>query len=307
RDMSPFNITNPANYSAAPLDLTGSTITFNGTNEVTIDMNGAAVPDVQFGTGYPLTIVQNVSTPLYTAQGINLGSDDAQVIAAIGDNVVINTASAYVGPAGAPNTCIIVFPEATNAAGSTVLTNYNILGTNPTAVVQLTARSYELTFPTQPAIADSLVVEIAASTDLGGNPAAGQANYALTGVDATAPTATFTSNAVAGSGLDSFDVIFDESMDQTTALSLSNYVFTVGGSLVSLDGASASYDSTTFTVSIGLRQVIDLNFGDATNLVISNVTDISGVALAVQPVDGTVIGDNAGPDFAAADSAFVNY
>ncbi len=307
RDMSPFNISNPANYSAAPLNLAGSSITFNGTNEIAIDMNGATIPDVQFGTGYSLTIVQNVSTPLYTAQGVMLGSDDVQVIAATGDNVVINTASAYVGPAGAPNTCIIVFPEATNATGSTVLTNYNILGTNPTAVVQLTPRSYELTFPTQPAIADSLVVEIAASTDLGGNPAAGQANYALTAIDATAPTATFTSNSVAGFGLDHFDVTFDEPMDQTTAMNPSNYAFTVGGSLVSLDGASVSYDSTTFTVSISLRQVINLNFGDATNLVISNVTDISGVALAVQPVDGTVIGDNAGPNFAAADSAFVNY
>ncbi|MFT5057987.1 MAG: hypothetical protein ACI89E_000757, partial [Planctomycetota bacterium] len=305
--MSPFNLTNPANYSAAPLDLTGATFTIESSTEVGIDFTSEAAANAQFGTAYTVTIVQNAGTPMYTEQGIVLGSDDAQVLAGSGDSTAIATAAVYVGPVGAPDTCILVFPEATNTAGSTVLTNYNILGVNPTAIVQMTPRAYELTFPTQPAPADSLVVEVAAATDLGGTPAAGQANYALTGVDATAPTATFTATAVSGVGFDTFAVTFDESMDQTTALDAANYSYTVGGTLVSMTGATFSYDSTNFRVNVALAATQNLMTGAATTLVMSNVTDISGNALTVQPVDGTVAGDSLAPGFAVSDPAFVNY
>jgi len=304
--MSPNNILNPANYTAAPLDLTNASFEFNGTNEVTIDLDNTNASNVQFGTNYSLTLVDNAATPFYTAQGISLGANDVQVIAGGGDNVAITTADAYVGPLSAPNTCICVFSEAPGITGATTLTNYAIGAVNPTLIEQLSPRAFRLTFAAQPAAANTLDIEIAAATDLGGTPAAGQLNIALTAVDATVPTATFTANSAPGIMRDFFHVDFNEDIDQTTAMDPANYAFVSGGSAVSLTGASFSYDSTNFRVQIQLPSSTALGFGDTVSCTISNVTDHSGNALAVQPANVTVIGDNVDPGFFAADSAFLN-
>ncbi len=305
-NVSRYNVTNPANYTAAPLDLSNSTFEFNGTDTVTIDLDDLTASDVQFGTNYSLTLVMNAGSPIYSDQGIVLGANDVQVIAGTGDNVPIAAATAYVGPAALPNTCICVFPEAPGVTGATTLANYAIAAVNPTAITQLSPRAFLLTFAAQPAAAEVLDIEIAAATDLGGNPAAGQLNIALTAVDAVVPTATFTANSAPGILRDYFHVDFNEDVDQTTALNPANYAFTHAGSAVSLTGASFSYDSVNFRVIVSLPSTFSLTFGATASLVISNVTDHSGNVLAVQPANVTVIGDNVDPGFFAADSAFLN-
>lgn len=304
RNMSQLNITNPANYTAAPLDLSNSTFTFNGTNEVTIDLDSAAASDVQFGTNYTLTLVMNAGTPFYTAQGIALGGNDTQVLAGSGDNAPIAAATAYVGSVA--NTCICVFPEAPGAVGATTLANYDIGAANPTAITQLTPRSFLLTFAAQPAAAQTLNIEIAAATDLGGTAAAGQLNIALTAAEVVLPTATFTANSAAGIAQDFFYVDYSEDVDQTTALAAANYAFISDGSAVSLTGATFEYDSTNYRVEITLPSSFSFGFGDTTSCVISNVTDLSGNIITAAPANVTVIGDNTDPDFFGADSAFLN-
>lgn len=304
RNMSPFNITNPANYTAAPLDLSNSRFTFNGTNEVTIDLDSAAASDVQFGTNYTLTLVMNAGTPFYTAQGIALGGNDTQVIAGSGDNAAIAAATAYVGSVA--NTCICVFPEAPGIAAATLLANYDIGAANPTAITQLTPRAFQLTFAVQPAAANTLNIQIAAATDLGGTPAAGILNIALTAAEVVLPTATFTANSAAGIAQDFFFVDFSEGVDQTTALAAANYAFISGGTSVSLTGATFEYDSTNFRVEITLPSSFSFNFGDTVSCIISNVTDLSGNVITAAPANVTVIGDNTNPGFFGADSAFLN-
>jgi hypothetical protein len=304
KSMSPFNISNPANYTAAPLDLSNSTFSFNGTNELSIALDSATASNVQSTTNYSLTIVQNASTPLYTEQGVVLGANDAQVIASDGDTTIIAAAPAYVGPTSASNTCIVVYPEAPNAAAALTVGNYAISATNPTAVTQMTPRAFSLTFATQPAASDTLTIEVAAATDLGGNAAAGQISSVLTAVETTAPTATFTANAMGDRHY--FDVIYSESVDQTSALTAANYSFVHSSSAVDFTGATWSYDSTTFTVHISLAAGTYLDFGETTTLAISSVTDLSGNALAVAPTNVTVIGDSTAPAFTANERAFLN-
>ena len=306
RNMSPFNILEPSNYDAAPLDLTNASFSFNGTNEVIIDLDRSMASNVQFGTNYNLTLVDNISTPFYTVQGIALGGNDVQVLAGTGDNAAIATATAYVGPASLPNACICVFPEATDITGAMNTANYAISAVNPTLVEQLSPRAFRLTFPTQPAAAQILDIEVAAATDLGGIPAAGQLNIALTAEDVTPPTASFTPTAFDGVINDYFFVDYNESVDQITALDFTNYTFIHNGLLVDLTNAVFSYDSTNFRVQIELPSDLHLQFGAICSLSIVNVTDLSSNVLAVQPVDANVAGDNTDPNFFAPDSAFVN-
>ena len=91
------------------------------------------------------------------------------------------------------------------------------------------------------------------------------------------------------------------------ALNAANYSFLAGGLPVSLTGSTFEYDETSFTVNIELSDSVNLQFGDTVALTLSNVTDLSGNALAVQPADATVAGDNTDPGFQSATSAFVNF
>ncbi|MEX1024641.1 MAG: hypothetical protein WD226_06140 [Planctomycetota bacterium] len=307
--MSAAHITNPANYAALPLDLSTADVSFDGTSTVTLRLNGVGPAyDVQFGTNYDLEIIDNAATPIATLSGVELAGDVLEVVVGSGDNTPIAAATAIVGPASLPNTAIVEFEEAPNIAAALTAANYALEGvTSPTEVEQLSSRSFLLTFAAQPTDAETLDITVAAATDLSGNVAGGLITVAVGSVDATAPTATFSAAAVENAGNDTLAIVFDETVDVELATLAANYAITSGGSSVDLTGATLDYDGENATVTITLAAGIELAFGDAISMVISNVTDLSGNVLAVQPVDAVVAGDNVEPDFAGADSAFVNY
>jgi len=307
--MSPANILLPANYTAAPLDLSTAAFSFDGTDLVTIDLSGSMPANAQFGVAADVTIVNNAGTPLMSNHGVAIAGDDNEMIAAVGDSsaILVGATAASVAPAGSPNEAIVVFPEAVDMTGATTLTNYTLSAANPTAVTAMTPRVLSLTFATQPVASDTLTIEVAAATDLGGTPAAAQMMLALLAPETTAPTATITGEAVAGDGGDRILVNFSEPVDQTSALLLTNYAFLEGGSAFALTGATASYNSVDEIVTIQLPTGSNFTFGASFAATISNVTDVFGNALSTQPTAVTVTGDNTAPGFASGTSSFVNW
>lgn len=305
RDMSPHHITEPSNYTAAPLDLSGATFAFDGSQALTITLDSAA-QNIQFGTNYNLTLVQNAATPLTSEEGVVLPGNDVEVVAGTGDNtaILLGGMSAYVGDAGNPSSCIVVFPEAIGSTGAAAIANYAITATNATAATVLTPTAVRLTFAAAPIATDTLDVQPAAATDLGGTAAAGVLSVVIAAADATAPTATIAATAVAGLGGDFLTVTFDEPVSQAAALTLANYAFTVGGSAVDLTSAAISHNSLSDAITIWLPATIDVDESAAVTAVVSNIGDLSGNALAVQPAGVTVGGDTSDPDFS---SAYVNW
>ncbi len=306
RDMHPFFLTTTANYSIPGVDLSNALISQTTADEVLITLSGGDDQNLLFGQAYNVTLVSNAGTELRSAVGTPLSANTNQMVVAAGDNTPPTAAGtlAYVGDATNPNTCIIVFTEAVDAVGATTLANYAIGAVNPTLVEELNARTFRLTFPTQPAIGQQLDVEIAAATDLGGNPAAAQMNLALTGVDVTAPTATVTAISAVNLGGDIVNITFSEAVDLTTALTASNYSLFQNGVPVNMVGANLGYNAANSRVRIRLPENVDLTTGAPFSLVVSNVRDLSNNLLAVQPGAVTVTGDVTNPTITLA---FVNY
>ena len=129
------------------------------------------------------------------------------------------------------------------------------------------------------------------------------ADWATTGW-ATKPTATIAATAVAGLGGDFLTVTFDGPVSQAAALTLANYAFTVGGSAVDLTSATIFHNSISDEVTIWLPATTDIAESAEVTAVLSNLGDLSGNALAVQPTGVTVGGDTSDPDFSLA---FVNW
>ncbi len=304
-DMSATHITEPGNYSAGALDLSGADFAFDGSDTLTITLPEGQ--DIQVGSSYNLTLVANMATPLTTAQGVPLALNEVEAVTATGDTTAIIQAqtSGYVGDLGNPSTAVVVFPEAVDVAGATALANYDILAANPTAIEQLTPRSMRLTFASAPAATDTLNIQPAAATDRGGTPAAGVISIVLGAADATAPTATLSSTSVAGRGGDSILIDFDEPVRMAQALDADSYAVTEDLQPVDLTGATLSYESAGDVVRIDLPAGTELTTGSTVAVTLTGVSDLSGNVLSAQPAGVATAGDSTAPDFDGA--AFVNY
>ncbi len=307
--MSAANILEPSNYTAAPLDISSASFDFDGTDTVTITLDDAMASNVQFGVNSDVTVVNNAGTPLTSAHGVAILASDNMLTPGTGDNapITMGGTQAFVGDAGNPNTAVVVFPEAVDPVGSAVATNYANNAANAASVTMLDPRTVRLTFAVAPVATDTLTIETAAATDLGGTPAAGQISIALGAVDATAPTATLSATAVSGAGGDQIEVSYSEPVDTAAALIPANYSFTNGGFAVSLTGATVRWNSVNHSAVFTLPAGTELRFGAMLGATILNVSDVSGNALAVQPTAVAIAGDNVAPGFASSSSAFVNW
>lgn len=304
RNMHPFFLTDVTNYSIPGVDLSNALITQTASNEVLITLNGGDDENLTFGQAYNVTIVNNAGTELRSEVGTLLTGNDNQMIVAGGDNTPPTAAGSLAFVGATANTCIIEFTEAVDETAAMAAANYAIAAANPTLVEMLNARSYQLTFAIQPAAAQTLDVQIAAATDLAGNPAIGVMNLAITAADVAAPTATVSATALENEGGDTVSITFSEAVDQTTALNPANYTLTQNGNPVSLTGAIFGYNAGNFRVRIRLASTIDLTTGAPFAVAVSNVTDLSANVIAVQPGAVTVTGDAVDPTIV---SSFVNY
>ncbi|MCP3917928.1 MAG: hypothetical protein GY711_20465 [bacterium] len=299
-DVHPFGLMDPANYTVTQgtaIDLSMAEFSFNGTDEVSIAFSGNGDHNVQFANTYDLAI-DNISSP----QGVAMTAADSDLaIAPVGDNTAptVGVNDARLDPVVA-DSILVLFDEPVDATAATTIAHYTN-ATNPaTAAVLVGPRVVRLTFGVTPAVSDNLIIAATAQTDLAGNVAGAQANFAVQAADATAPTVTTTAGtAVANDGNDFIVVTFDEQVDTTSALTAANYAVT-NGAAVDVTGATFTYSSTSSSVEIMLPDGVHLDPASAISITTSNVTDVAGNAIVAAAVAGVVGGDTTAPGIADA-------
>ncbi|MEM7518299.1 MAG: Ig-like domain-containing protein, partial [Planctomycetota bacterium] len=110
--------------------------------------------------------------------------------------------------------------------------------------------------------------------------------------------------SVAGVGGDYLEIDWNESMDLTTALDLSNYAISTSAGAIDLTGAETRYFSDTQTVRISLPVTVDLDTALTVDFSISGVADATGNTLSgTAQLSKAVSGDMVPPSI---ENAFAN-
>ncbi|MEM8710788.1 MAG: hypothetical protein AAGG01_07535, partial [Planctomycetota bacterium] len=299
--IHPDGAEDPANFvlsDGANVDITDASFSFDGTDQVTIDLGSA---NIETAGTYSLTVDNIMSI-----QGVAQTSASTEAaISPTGDTTApsIGVNDARIDPQTA-NSILVTFDEAVSETGGIDITNYTIGGNTTTAAAFVTPRVVRVTFQNAVAIAETVDVLVAAATDLAGNVAAGTASLAIAAADATAPTiSAIAGDTATSNGLHQITLTFDESVPFAAATTAGNYAITSAGVPVSLTDASISASSAGDIVTIELPASVRLTTGDALSVVAANVADAAGNAVSSAAVAGTVAGDNTGP---ASATAFVN-
>ena len=310
-DMSPWSITSTDNYTlqtsagSVEQDLSGASIEFDGSQTVTITLGQGSNLNLLDSTDYDVLVNVAASNPLRTAQGLALGAQDTDAsITASGDAVAptvgVNDARFH---ATDDDTILVIFDEAVDeelfdAADFT----YN--GVAADSVSLISPRVAELVFGASLVGGFSVDIQTASISDLAGNVPGAVITVAVTS-DATAPIiSSVSATAVSGAGGDTIEIDYNEEVDPDTALDVDNYALTQGGNVVSLSGATVTYDSTTSTVTLTLPVGSELDYSAGWTLTVSDVEDVVGNPLAAPVgVSGAVAGDGTAPSIV---SSFVN-
>lgn len=300
RPMSPWQLTNPANYvldPGTPFDLSSADFTFDGDRTVTIKIKSR--DNLQTGAGHDLTI-----NNLFTAQGIQRTVADTELgIVATGD-VTLPTILANevkLDPQNA-DSLLIEVDEAIDKTAAETAGTYDYNGGNfATSAVLLSPRTVRATFGV--ALSDGLDLDLTV-TDLAGN-----VTGVLTRTVAVADTAPPiivppVGVSVAGAGGDYVVIGFNEPVDPAIAINVNNYAIH-NGRFLDLTNAFVVHDSSAMTATIRLPAGQELWPASLITATITNIADLSGNALAGPVVaGGSVSGDTTPPSFA---SAFANY
>lgn len=304
RDMSAWELLDLSHYAlelaSVPVPLTGSRLSFNGTDTVTIFLENANASDLATASNYDLMV-----SGLQSAQGASIsGTSTLSISSAAGSD-----AAAASLPAGSVvvdnadmtgNSIIIQLNEAIDATDGADESLITLNGGNPSLATVIGPRSVRATFGSV-TVGQTLNVTFA---DRAGNSAL--ASLALGAADTAGPLLTaFSGTANAGLGRDVLELVFDEPVDPVTALTPSNYTITHGGTPLSISGSSMRLVSGTNTVRIELPGSVDLDNTLNLHVLVDNVEDTSGNAISPQGDSfGSVGGDVTAPGFS---SAFVNF
>lgn len=297
-DVSPstWGLFDLANYSLSlggvPQQLSGSSFSFDGDRTVTIELSGGLA--LQRGSTYTLEV-----DGLESAQGVALAFADSAVVIAGGDALAPDVAADRVrlDPSDPASSLIVEFDEAMDAVDLEAPASYAIGATAPTSVTRLGARTARLTFAGGVLVGDTLDVTAA---DLAGN--VGAVSRLVTAADVGAPTIlSATAESVPGFGGDRLHVVFDEPLTQSSATSASNFGLRINGSLVDIDGAVATYDSNSNTVTLQLPAGVDFDGAGTAEATAEGLIDLSGNAMpAPDSSSAALAGDADGPVFVAA-------
>jgi hypothetical protein len=310
--MNAWGLFNASNYSlettigANAVDLSSASISWDGAQIVTVELDTLVGPNLQDGVDYELTVNVDGSDPLRTAQGVPIAapatdsnetaSGDAAVPTVSASNVHIDVND--------DRRLLIVFDEAISAVvdDDPALVTYN--GVAASSVELLNPRVVRATWASS--LTDGLTLQImaAAVNDLAGNVAAGNVSVVET-TDASPPLLSgFSANSVANAGGDSIQIQFDEQVDLLSALDAGNYAIN-NGSTLDLSGAQFVYNSTSRSVTIWLPSGIEIDTTAALTLDVTTLSDVSGNAIGgpINNFGGTISGDSLDPAF---DAAFVN-
>lgn len=301
RPMSPWQLTNPANYvldPGTPFDLEGAIFSFDGDRTVTIELAGRN--NLQTGDGHDLTI-----NDLFTAQGVERTVADTEVgIVATGDVAAptVLASDVRIDPQTADSLLIRV-DEAIDKTAAEIAATYDFNGGNfATGAELINPRVVRATFGVP--VTDGLNLDFTV-TDLAGN-VSGVLTRAVAVADTSAPILVPpVGTSVPGAGGDTVVVGFNEPVESSIAVNPSNYAVHNGGRFLDLSSALLVYDSSTLTVTINLPAGQELYPTSAVTVTVTNIEDLSGNALPAPVVaGGAVTGDTTAPGIT---SAFANY
>lgn len=304
--MSPWGITDPANFTVTkdgttPLDLSGATFEFDGLQTLQITFGSSSGENLQSSSTYDLAF-----NNLRSSQGVLRTSAATEAGVAVSGDLVGPTVAAgavRIDPQNA-NSLLVFSGEALDQASAETAANYDYnSGTIATSAIQLAPRVVRVTFPS--AVAAGFDVTFSFS-DLARN-SSGALTRTVAAADSVAPLiAGVQGYSVSGVGGDYVTISYDEPVTPATGLDLANYTITNGGSTLSLSGSSASWDSSTLTVTISLADGVELDPALGMQVTVRNVADWSGNAIAASgaTTGGTVVGDSTAP---GVDGAFVNW
>lgn len=303
-DVHPAGLLDIANYSlddGASVDLTGATVEQTASDEVTITLGSATDVNIQASGTYQIGMnnirsLQGVQRSVASTNGgVPVLGDTTAPTVGVGD--------AKLDPATA-NAVLIEFDEALDAAAAAATGNYSIAGNTTTDAALVNPRVVRVTFQNQPAVSDSVDITTAGQTDLAGNVAVGTASVAILAADATAPTVASVSG-VTGTDRHTITVTFDEPWTPATAVAPGNYsARIVGGSAISLTGATFTASSTSDSVEIMLAEGTFITTGDDVGVTVANVTDVAGNMIVTAETTATITGDAGLP---SSGTAFINF
>ncbi|MBL8856886.1 MAG: hypothetical protein JNL28_00050 [Planctomycetes bacterium] len=302
RPMSPFRITDKANYSIvgpATVDLENAQLRFDGVSTVTVGLRNFVGHDVQTGASYTIT-----ANNVWSAQGVKRTtvSTDAGLIA-IGDSAspTVSVGNVKLDPVTA-NSILIEADEALDIAAATNPAAYDYDSGNIATAAELVGpRVVRVTFGVTPIIGQN--VQFTAQ-DLAGN-ATGTITRAVAAADTTAPLVVSVAGlAVPNRGRDTVTVVFDEQVDTAYALTAANYAITNGSRTLNPALAILTYDSTSRAVTMRFPQGQELDANASISVTVQNIRDLSGNVMGAPVVlVGAVTGDTFPPSIYGA---FVN-
>lgn len=298
--MSPWGVTDATQYDFAQggssVDLANATITFDGASTVTFAFDKSGSDDLLAGVAYTLTV-----SGVETAFGVPVVGSSVDSVTVAGDALGPDSEAGGVRLAAFSSTDTVLadFDEAILPADGGDVTAVDISAVNPTGAALLDPRTSRLTFGTVN-LGDTVNFQV---RDRAGN--LGLSSELVTGIDVLAPTLGAVAGiSVPGIGGDLVTITFAGLVDTTTALDLGNYVVSQGSTVISLTDAVARYRSTTNTVVLHLADGVNLADGVDVTVVVVNVENHAGLAMAQTSLVGATAGDSTAPGIAGA---FLNY
>lgn len=302
-DVHPAGVTDIANYTlddGASVDLTGATVEQTASDAVMITLGPNS--DVNIGSAGTYAVSMNNLRSLQGVQRTVADSDGG--VPVLGDTTApsVGAGDAKLDPVIA-SAVLIEFDEAMDAAAAAAIGNYAIVGNITTAAAIVNPRVVRVTFQNQPVVSDSVEITIAGQTDLAGNAAVGNASVVIVAADDTSPTVSSVAG-VTGSGRHTITVTFDEPWTPASAVAPGNYAARiVGGSAISLTGATFTASSTSDAVEIMLAEGTYITTGDDVGVTVANVMDVAGNIIVTAETTATITGDAGAP---ASATAFIN-
>ena len=303
RPLSSWGVEDPANYEVELggnfVDLSAADIDFDGDRTVTFDLTAQGSDFLSNGQVYDVR-----ADNLMTAQGVEMGAQDADTMTPFGDAVApdLPLLRTRLDATDAGNSVLLEMTEAIDPADLADVLNVDISGTNPDTVTVLGHRSVRATWAGGVTAGQVVNVDYA---DLAGN-GSGLVSRAIQGVDTSGPVVVSVAGvATSGVGGDWVSVQFDFPPNVATASDTTNYTVEQGGESVDLGGAWVRYSSTDATVYLMLADGVELDAQESVRVTVDGVTNHAGITISpAADVVGSMGGDAVAPEL---DSAFVNY
>lgn len=290
-DLHPRAAIDPANFTltdgVTPIDLATARFEQTQTNEVTIQLEGAA-QDIQNASAYTLSV-----NGLASDQGVEMVAASAQAgLTPAGDATAptVGASDVRIDPTNV-NALLVTFDEAVSVTGATDTASYTMAGRVTNTAVMVSPRVVRVTFDTQPAVSDNLDIEVAALTDLAGNAAVATSTITVAAADPTAPTVASVTATTDPDGVDRIAVVFDEPVVPAEAVLATNYAVTLDGAPVALTGATISYSSVAQTVTMDLPMSISLTNSGTVAVTPAGISDVAGNVIVAAASNATVSGD----------------